>query len=221
MSLSHLPNIYEYIDHIVYINLDHRTDRREHIESQFQQYGIHTYERFPAWKHDIGIIGCTYSHQAVYKMAKEKGYRNILIFEDDFEFTVSPIQFWTFIQTMFQSNKSWDVCLLSYHAQEIASSSSCPQRVTTDSNIEYRRILQASVACGYIVQNHYYDTLIELYNTGIPLLEQTGQHWHYANDQYWKQLQQQDQWYGAFPRIGKQIAGYSDNSKCYMSNDDW
>jgi hypothetical protein len=46
--------------------------------------------------------------------------------------------------------------------------------------------------------------LIELYEYNIPLLEQTQEHWNYANDIVWKQLQQQDKWYFINNRIGKQ-----------------
>jgi hypothetical protein len=47
----------------------------------------------------------------------------------------------------------------------------------------------------------------------MPLLENTGMHWIYANDQIWKEYQKKDQWLYFIKRIGKQIDGYSDNSE--------
>ncbi len=78
------------------------------------------------------------------------------------------------------------------------------------------RVIEASTASGYIVNNRYFDKLIELYEENIPILEKTGIHWIYANDQIWKPLQKEDKWYYFTKRIGRQRAGYSDNSKGYV-----
>ena len=39
----------EYIDKIIYINLEHRTDRREQIEGELDKFNL-SYERFNAIK---------------------------------------------------------------------------------------------------------------------------------------------------------------------------
>ena len=75
------------------------------------------------------------------------------------------------------------------------------------------KVIEAQTASGYIVNNHYYDKLIELYEKTLPLLEQTFQHWIYANDQIWKQYQPTDNWYYFKNRLGKQRHSYSDNSE--------
>jgi hypothetical protein len=61
------------------------------------------------------------------------------------------------------------------------------------------------------------DKLIELYEWAIPLLEQTNEHWRYANDLVWKQFQPHDKWYYTTRKLGKQRDGYSDNKMCYMT----
>ena len=54
------------IDHIFYINLDHRTDRDLEIQEELENYDIQGYERFPAILHDkIGGVGCGKSHISV------------------------------------------------------------------------------------------------------------------------------------------------------------
>jgi hypothetical protein len=77
------------------------------------------------------------------------------------------------------------------------------------------KIKEVETASGYIVNKHYYDVLIELYEWAMPLLNQTKKHWIYANDQVWKQLQAKDCWYYFTKRIGKQAPGYSDTSQCF------
>ena len=67
------------IDKIYYINLNKRTDRREQIEKELNEFGLN-YERFEAIEtHGFGIHGCGLSHLAVLKLAKENIYENVLI----------------------------------------------------------------------------------------------------------------------------------------------
>ncbi len=49
------------IKHAFYINLDHRTDRKEHVEKELNIIGIHA-TRFEAIKMENGAIGCSMSH---------------------------------------------------------------------------------------------------------------------------------------------------------------
>jgi hypothetical protein len=201
--------IYDYIDHVFYINLDRRTDRRDHIEKTLREYGLDRFERFSAISHEFGIVGCTKSHQMVYKLAKERGYKNVLIFEDDFEFLVTPEEFKeAVIEAFVAAPLPADVYMFSYNVIQSVNIADSP----------LMRILEASTASCYIVQSHYYDKLIDLYEVAIPLLETTREHWKYANDQCWKALQIDDQWYGTKKRLGKQMDGYSDNSQEFMKN---
>jgi len=196
----------QFIDKIIYINLDKRTDRREEIEKQLDEYGI-SYERFPAIYHPFGIVGCTQSHQAVLRLAKERGYKRVWILEDDFQFLHSREEMETTIQSM--CSKQFDVCMFAYNALK-------SQTIKAESEA-WLQIYEAETASSYVVQEHYYDKLIELYDHTIPLLEQTRQHWNYANDQSWKILQTSDHWIAPFQRMGKQRDGFSDNAQEYMS----
>jgi len=205
----------ENIDKIIYINLDSREDRRSEIESVLLSYDLFNFERFPAIYRDppMGIAGCGYSHLAVLKLAKERKYKRVLILEDDFIFTIPKEDFEPKLQRLFENtdpNTLFDVFMLSYNLI-----SSEPIGNIGDNCHEYIRILSAETASAYIVSEHYYDTLISLYETNIPLLEQTGYHWVYANDQIWKSLQQKDRWLGFTNPIGKQRPSFSDNSQCF------
>ena len=83
------------IDRIFYINLDKHVDRRNEMEQEFEKMDIihHnqpnpdnkiTYERFSAIKHEIRDVGRGQSHIGILKLAKERNYSTIIIFEDDF-----------------------------------------------------------------------------------------------------------------------------------------
>ena len=196
------------IEKIFYINLDKRTDRREEIESDLKKYGLEA-ERYSAvHTPNAGIVGCGYSHLNVLKLTKERGYKNVLILEDDFEFIVSPEEFEESLNQFFESTPDYDVCMLAYIVQEAAE---------IPGNTVVGRVLNGQTAAGYIVNGKYLDVLIELYEWAIPLLEQTNEHWNYANDHVWKRLQPKDNWVYMLKRLGKQRDSYSDNKMCYVT----
>ncbi len=196
------------INKIMYINLKKRTDRKIQIESELDNFGL-SYERFEAIETENGCVGCGFSHLSVLKLARDNDYENILILEDDFTFVVSKEEFETQLTDFFNLQIDYDVCMISYNLIRY---------VTTPYNC-ILKALDVQTASGYIVNKKYYSKLIDLYEVAIPLLEQTGQHWIYANDQIWKQYQEKDNWFCFSTRIGKQMSGYSDNSKCYVNYD--
>ena len=79
--------MWEFIDKIVYINLDHRQDRRDVMAKFFEEGGMPSEKiiRFSAVKHTRGAIGCLTSHTEVLRMAKKEGWKNVLILEDDLQ----------------------------------------------------------------------------------------------------------------------------------------
>ena len=193
------------IQKIFYINLNKRTDRREQIENELNNFNL-DYERFEAIETPgFGILGCGLSHLDVLKIAKERNYENILILEDDFQFLVSKEEFEYQISGFFEEKINFDVCMISY----------CVIRFEDIGNQIVNKVIEAQTASGYIVNKHYYDTLINLYEDAMPKLQQTRQHWNYANDQVWKLYQLKDNWYYFKTRIGKQRASYSDNTECF------
>lgn len=63
------------------INLDHRTDRLQTIDKEFE-YMDWEYERFPAINTG-SYTGCIYSHIEIARTAKERGLDYYMVFEDD------------------------------------------------------------------------------------------------------------------------------------------
>jgi glycosyl transferase family 25 len=190
------------IEKIIYINLERRTDRREHIENELNSFGLE-YERFEAIETPgFGILGCGLSHLEVLKLARERSYKNILIIEDDFKFVVNKDEFETQLSNFFDLNINYNVCMLSYNLIDFDE---------TDNNF-LLKIKESDTASGYIVNENYYNKLIRLYEWAMPKLKETHSHWIYANDQIWKRYQANDNWVCFKSKIGKQLPGISDTS---------
>lgn len=189
---------------VFYINLGRRLDRRAEIEKTLADYDL-SGERFEAIERTPGIVGCGYSHLAVLKEARDRGLANVLIFEDDFEFLVPKEVFLGQIERFFDMNIHYDVLMFSYNIEK-----------SEPFNDLVFKVHAATTASAYVVNSYFYDSLIELYEKNLPLLEKTGRHWIYANDQIWKELQPGAAWFGFTTRLGRQRGSYSDNSLEYM-----
>jgi GR25 family glycosyltransferase involved in LPS biosynthesis len=181
-----------------YINLDARLDRRHQIESELALIGI-SGERFPAFKTSPGIIGCGQSHSGVIKEAKARGYKNVLVFEDDFAFRVSKEDFWDLLKKALEEVPDYHVIMLGY---AIINSERFSETLM--------KVLAAQAGSAYLVNETFYDTLISTWDEGTEKLIKTGQHWNYACDQYWKKVQPQSNWYAFTTRIGRQRPSMAD-----------
>ncbi len=200
-----------FIDKIVFINLNKRKDRLQEITEEFQKYDFPEEKiiRFEAIETpNFGLIGCGKSHIEVLKMAKENQWKNILILEDDFQIIVSKEEFYQSFSYFFNhidQKLPWDVLMLAYNLKNPGN------YVQPFDNDFIGRIGYAQTASAYLVNHHYYDTLIENLTYANVMLSKTGRHWDYANDVYWKELQKKDMWLYFKNRLSIQRASYSDN----------
>jgi len=198
------------IDKVYYINLDIRTDRRDLIEMDLNKTNIKA-ERFAGIFQKPGIVGCGKSHLAVMKKAKELNLKNVLILEDDFTFLKSREEIDAMVNKfMNDMDDNYDVCM--FCCQNLQERSGSPHDYI-------KKIQRANNASAYLINGKYLDSIINLYEHSLPLLESTGEHWNYANDQVWCQLQEKDNWYVFSDRLGKQRSGYSDNAERFMDYD--
>lgn len=199
------------IDHIFFINLDKRVDRLKHIENEMQKYDLIAERYAGIYTPESGIIGCSLSHLNVLKLAKERGYKNVLILEDDFEFVVSKNDFEILMDRLFSSDIQYDVVMLSYIIQESIELPNCDF---------LRKVLNGQTASGYLVNGNYLDTLIKLYEWSTVELQKNNEHWLYGNDACWKSLQPNNNWFYFIKKIGKQMSDYSDNKCCFVTMND-
>ena len=197
------------IEHFIYINLDKRTDRKEHMEQEFANLSItpEKITRISAHYNPTNGIGCMQSHIDALKLARSKNYKNVWIFEDDFTFTASKQIVEENLQQLFFKTPKVDVALASYiHKQPPFP----PLHISVFPNIY--RVVESQTASSYLVFQHYYNKLIDLFEDAFVQLQMTGEHWNYANDQVWKLLQVKDIWYCFTPSLGKQRPDARDNS---------
>jgi GR25 family glycosyltransferase involved in LPS biosynthesis len=189
------------IQNALYINLESRKDRREHVEAQLASLMPQlVIERFNAIKHWNGAIGCSMSHMRCIQIAKERGWDHVLVCEDDVLFTNVPL-FLTQLSKFMATVPDWDVVLL-------AGNNIPPYQVVNDACIQ---ISSCQTTTAYIVRAHYYDTLIDNYRAGIHLLMRNPtQKINYAIDRYWFKLQRRDRWFLITPLSVVQREDYSD-----------
>ena len=206
--------MWEFIDKLVYINLDHREDRRQIMQKLFDDAQIppEKVQRFPAIKNDVGIIGCAMGHISILKKAKEQKWKNVLIMEDDL--------CWVNFEENYKKledlvSKPFDVCMLGGLYLEF----------------EDPKIKAAFCTNAYIVSARYYDTLLDNFEHGLKMKlqkprlvgpmfsserkrqrynELVNQDNRYNVDVYWFKLQMKDNWIGVIEPMIKQVDGYSD-----------
>lgn len=194
-------NVFENIP-VLYINLDYRTDRNEHIQKELGKLGISEpiRERFNAIKMPNGAVGCTMSHIKCLEFAKSRNWSQVMICEDDAVFS-QPDVLISSINKFTESNIVWDVLL-------IGANNVPPYDKIGDYCI---RVSNAQTTTCYMVSSHYYDTLIRNFREGVAkLLRDPTNKREWAIDIYWKRLQGIDRWYMLTPPTVYQKEDYSD-----------
>jgi GR25 family glycosyltransferase involved in LPS biosynthesis len=183
---------------IIYINLDKRKDRDESIINELEDFG-NNLVRLSATYDKKGYLGCTMSHIRALEYAIENNLENILIFEDDFMFTRDKQLVYDEIISFINSSIDWDVLLISGN-----------RAVRKPYNKYVDKVTNSQTASAYLVNKHYYTTLLNHLKTGYEKLKKTGNRDRYMNDMYWKKLQEVHNWFALKPFAGIQRASYSD-----------
>lgn len=196
---------WDFIDKIIYINLEKRVDRRKHIEAELKRVGVPEDKiiRFAAIEDTNGALGCAKSHLSALVMAQINQWKNVLILEDDMMFNTDP-DISERTNTFFRNlqNINWDVAFLS------ASYFIIKERMDYTYKVEF-----AYLANSYIVQRHYYQKLLHNYGQSVYLLENGEKRNKAGIDTNWMKLMSKDNWYGIYPCIGYQHTSMSDIEK--------
>lgn len=199
----------EYVDHIYYINLDHRTDRKEQFLNEMKAWGFPESKitRIPGIYHkDLGILGCGLSHKKTMEEFLASPHETCIVFEDDFTFTLDFEEVNMTLKAIFEESLLFDVIMF---AGDVNLSQ--PTRYHF-----LHRLYDGNTASAYMITKKMARYLLELYTESTKLLEKyyeeygtTNQSYH--NDIYWKRLQPWYAWFIANPKWGEQRESYSDN----------
>ena len=188
---------------VYYINIERRTDRKEHFLSEMRKLEIPDTRiiRVNAIEHKIGTLGCLQSHIKALKAALNDEYSCALICEDDFTFKHNTAEVKEILQNALQKCKiEWNVVLFATNGTSIPTECKFLNKVN-----------ESITASGYLIKKTYIPTLLSLWEE---LYEKTK---HYDTlpsreehcDVAWNKLQH-DKWYVTNPVIGYQYASYSD-----------
>jgi glycosyl transferase family 25 len=200
--------INDHIDAILYINLAHRTDRKIQIEAELNNMDINKEKiiRIDAvLDKNNGHKGCCASHIKALEFAKNNKYRNVLILEDDFCFNIKKEELNILLNKIFNKiNNEYDIIMF---AANIFKEEEIPD-IANLNKIKY-----ATTTSGYLINNHFYDTLLQNFKEAYSKLKAKLDDTKIDNnaiDQYWTILQDKSKWYVTKPIIGKQRDSYSD-----------
>jgi GR25 family glycosyltransferase involved in LPS biosynthesis len=189
----------ELLKNTLYINLDHREDRKENVENQLKSINV-TGERFSAIKTKAGCVGCTMSHIKCLELAIERNYEYVFICEDDIKFT-NPKLFLKNLEQFYQTSIPWDVI--------IVCGNNCPPYLQISNFCIRCKNVQTTT--GYIVHNKFFNTLLSNFKSGLTnLLREPENKKQYAIDMYWKHLQKDSYFFMIIPATVTQLESHSD-----------
>ncbi len=193
-------NVLAKIDKVLYINMDSRPDRRVQMERTLKEIGFPAdkVERVPGVAHEIGGVGCTAAHINCLELAQQRGYKNILVLEDDFQPDVSKRMFWEKLGKLFSENIKYDVVMLAYNHLK-SEPHKCPM---------LRRAREVSTSSAYLLNCDFLPTLLDCLKSNIELFKKTRSY-EYTIDIAWQTLQKSSEWLIFKRRLSTQREGYS------------
>jgi glycosyl transferase family 25 len=184
--------INNYIKHVIYINLDKRTDRNESMLKQLEVFDKDKINRISAVNNpENPVLACATSHLNAIKMARERNFSNVLILEDD--------AIWENVKKGYDSFKKlieepYDVIMLGGTYKSY--------------NIKTFRINSAQSAASYLINSSYYDKIItKIENTlNDPAVDKFV-------DVIYTHMQKQDKWLLVVPALMIQAPSQSNIEK--------
>ncbi|GKX59565.1 glycosyltransferase [Leminorella grimontii] len=196
------PIEWGFIDKVVVINLDRRTDRWRQISEELAQLQAPADKivRLSACEDDDGHAGRRRSHLEALKMAQREGWKNYLLLEDD-AVLLKQEKYVNALNGLSNSLSAlgWQAVILGGQINRGRPLNSLPGIVHAT---DCQRV------CAYLVNAPYYATLAQqmTLDPSATLEEQ------------WRPLLEQGKWLACSPSLSYQRAGYSDIEKKESDN---
>ena len=198
----HKTNWVDAVDLFCYINLNHRTDRHEQMQTLLHQTLRIPYDkikRIEAIADDPGFRGCTRSHLKALKEGFRTNIQYLCLMEDDL-MLVDNVTADLFHQTV---QKGWDTCQGDFDVMYLAMTPIKLEPVNTVSRLH--RVRQALAMPALIINVRYFEKLQTIYETALKTKK--------PHDLVTQLYQPTDVWYGYYPPLMRQRPGYSDIEK--------
>ena len=218
-----LGKVEEGIAHAVYINLEHRIDRRVEIETELRAARIplnrvnasdgaswaslSTTCPYSKPSKCAAVLGCKLSHIDALDLALRENWQHVAVFEDDFAWAkgINPSTVQNLIWILENKLETWDLLAISLNIRQSEPVKLSIDLRDSEINYEVVRILDAKATHGYLVNRHYMRTL----KSNIQACAKI----HIQIDNCWRTLQKSALWYGLSPQLGTQRPGFSDIEK--------
>ena len=161
--------IHNYFDGSFYINLDSRQDRRKEVEVELAKYAIVS-ERLVATEGNPskkvsslsnGNLGCVSSHLECIRLAKERKWKSVLIFEDDVEFKDNVNELFT--EWWEEVPVNWDMVYLGGNHTGANFKNSKRPKINKVTNHVYRT-RHTLTTHAYVIRETIYDQMIRFFD---------------------------------------------------------
>jgi glycosyl transferase family 25 len=209
--LNQLP-----VDAVVYINLDDRTDRKAEITAELQAVGIpdEKIHRLSAVKRSWGVLGCALSHESVMRFIVERGWKRVLILEDDAGFEYKSRDRWNtgvadiakLLTSSGDSNldSTWDVVFMGGFIRDPTG----PEKTAYPT---LWRTRNTSCLHAYIVRGEYAKKILShIEASNQMLMKHPPNVKQYYVDNAMPKLMEHDRWFISIPTLAYQRESYSD-----------
>lgn len=197
------------IDTVYYINLNHRSDRKEKFINWIFNSGfpLHKVERIEAiYNQTKGYIGCTMSHIKALETFINSNHNTCIIYEDDYT-PIDYVNYWDNIGKIFETDINFDAMLLSYNDSELS---------ILDTKYNYiKKVLFTYTASGYMIKKEFASIILQNFQECLKLcieeeLKTNRNTETFCIDVFWRKLMREYEFYCFYPRLGKQMESYSD-----------
>jgi glycosyl transferase family 25 len=185
-----MTTIFDNIEMIVYIVTEDNSDSINKISIPENKL-----LKINEIKNNNPALSCVMTHIHIMTLAKEKQWKNILVLENNFHFIDDIPHVNNMINYFFDTFKdNWDVINLNRGYYQSLYDININNILGVNDN---------SSSAAYLVNNHFYDKLINNYENGYKLLEQNPMKENlYCISRYWTSLQKESMWYVFNPSLG-------------------
>ena len=198
------------IDRVYYINLERRSDRREHIESELTRVGL-SGERVDAIWDRNGALGCMQSHSKALAAFLASDAETALILEDDFTFVDSGGEIQRLFSVALEAMPAdWDGLVLAYNPAAFSASEGPAPFIM--------RLHGAQTTSGYLIHRRAAAALKELWDDAAMKMWVEGVRHELCADICWQELHRNGRWFVFVPSMGYQYANHSDIQGHYAAH---